>query len=444
MGVRIGVGITTHNRSEVVKETHRRWLSVLPKGAKLVVVDDASVDPYPSADYRFDQNVGIARSKNKCLELLDDCTDVFLADDDVFPVSSNWWRPYVDSPEPHLSYQFVDLIGPVKLHDMAEVYRDAKHVAYTSQRGCLLYFNRICMERVGGFDPVFGRALYEHSDLANRIHDAGLTTWRYADIVGSEKLWHSMDEYAEIKRTAPNAEYRALAARNKAIHDERRRARCSSFVPYRENPEARVNVVLTSLLQDSNERALVPWLEVADRSSWNSVVLSDSLKKLPIGYETSLVKVESSTMNTHYQRWLHVYQYLRAHPEVRWVWCVDNTSTSAERLGSAFVNMAPGKLHVYPETQVVGAAWMRRNHPAETLQKFIRTNETKRLLNAGIVGGDRATVQELARLIVSMYADIETDRFLGKEAAGSETGDMAAFNKVAYEQFGSRLVFRES
>jgi hypothetical protein len=46
------------------------------------------------------------------------------------------------------------------------LYRDDKHVAYTGQRGVMLYYHRSAIEKVGGFDPVYGRGMYEHSDLA--------------------------------------------------------------------------------------------------------------------------------------------------------------------------------------------------------------------------------------------------------------------------------------
>ncbi|KFC88020.1 Uncharacterised protein [Hafnia alvei] len=77
---------------------------------------------------------------------------------------------------------------------MAEQYRDNKNVTYTCQRGVMLYYHRSAIEKVGGFDTVYGRGMYEHPDLALRIHNAGLTTWAFADVVGSEKLIYSLDE----------------------------------------------------------------------------------------------------------------------------------------------------------------------------------------------------------------------------------------------------------
>ena len=78
----IGIAITTHNRRDTALQTFDKWTSMLPDGAIIIVVDDASDEPYPNADYRFDLNVGIAKAKNKCIELLIErgCDELFLAD----------------------------------------------------------------------------------------------------------------------------------------------------------------------------------------------------------------------------------------------------------------------------------------------------------------------------------------------------------------------------
>ena len=84
---------------------------------------------------------------------------------------------------------------------------------------------------------------------------------------------------------------------------------------------------------------------------------------------------------------------------------------------------------------------MRQNHQAAALQNFIKgRNANNPLLNAGVVGGDRKTVMELAHGVVQTYYDIDIERFHKNDTPGREVGDMAAFNKVAYEQFGARLV----
>lgn len=177
---RIGIAISTHNRAGVLSQALVHQLRYLPAGALVVVVDDGSKPPAVVPDrlklIRHDKSLGIVASKNASLTALMDagCEHLFLWDDDTWPIADGWWLPYIESPEPHLAYQFLDLAGARKLHDIAELYRDDKHVAYTGQRGVMLYYHRSAIELVGGFDPIYGRGMYEHSDLALRIHNAGL------------------------------------------------------------------------------------------------------------------------------------------------------------------------------------------------------------------------------------------------------------------------------
>lgn len=451
--MKIGVAITTHGREDVTQETVKRWRAMLPSGAEFIIVDDASPVPYKGADYRFEQNVGIARAKNKCIELLEDrgVTDFFLSDNDCFPIHKDWYKPYINSPEPHLSYQFHDLSGPVKLRDMSLIYKDSEHTAYTGQRGCLLYYSGDVFHTVGGFDPIYGRALYEHSDLANRIYAAGMTTWRYADVTGSHKYWHSMDEHVKVRRTIDEKELSSMVKRNANIHNTRRSTDYQAFVPYREEPKGSRNVVITSLLTanidpqrgikwPADASVLSNWLESIERYEIEGVVLADELKKLPRGYSnTEVVNVPVSNMNVYYQRWMHIYQYLRDNEDIQWVWCTDGSDV--EVLREPFNGMVEGFLYSGYEPSMVGTQWMKNNHPAKALQTFIKTYSKNTMLNAGVVGGSRDVIMKLARGIVQEYADNEADRFFGEDSTPprSELGDMAAYNKVAYEIFGGNI-----
>lgn len=452
MPSKIGVAITVHNRFKESDECIRRWRSMLPPGAVMVVVDDGSDIPYPRADFRFEQSVGIARAKNKCLELLEDLdvSEYFLSDNDCWPISKDWYKPYIASSEPHLSYQFLDFAGPAKLHDVVELYRDKEHFALSGQRGCMLYYNQSVLTEVGGFDPIYGRSLYEHTDLANRIHAAGLTTWRYPDVVNSNKLWHSMDEYREVRRTIKKEELDELVKRNVVIHNNRHAIRYKAFVPYREEPFGNKDVLITTLLTSNvdpqrgvkwraSSEAIAPWLESVERGGWNGVVLADELTQKDLrGYSAKVERVNSSKMNVYYQRWLHIYQYLREHSEIQWVWCTDGSDV--EVLRDPFKDMISGKLYTGTESTLVDNHWMRDNHPSKVLRDAINTYRSKQLLNAGVVGGDRWTVMDFSQQIVTLYNDIQFTRFWSKDRSQEDIGDMAAFNKIAYDQYGGSLI----
>ncbi|POP44937.1 glycosyltransferase [Superficieibacter electus] len=446
---RIGVCITTHNRPEVLKRAIEQHLKYLPVGALVVVIDDGSAPVATVPDgvqlIRHDASLGIVASKNTSLAVLMDagCEHLFLWDDDAWPIAGDWHLPYIESPEPHLSYQFLDLAGPRKLNDLAVLYRDDQHVAYTGQRGVMLYYHRSAIERVGGFDPVYGRGMYEHSDLALRIHNAGLTTWAYADVAGSEKLIHSMDEHEEVTRSVSRPDREALVARNVKIHNERRDAGYTGYTGYVEYRPRR-NVVITTLLtsQPDPQRGNKMQADPNLLQHWASsiagakvVVLADELTAPP--FDALLFKVPSVNMSPYFARWLHIYQHLREHPEYGFVWCTDGTDV--EMLHAPWDEMDAGQVYVGSEPKTYADAWAKENHPEKVYQRFIIENKNEVMLNAGLLGGTREDVMAFAHGIVRLYYRIESHRFWQTELACPAVGDMLAFGIVA-KSFGDRVV----
>lgn len=232
---RIGIGVTTRNRPEVFRETIEHIHKYVPAGAVVVVVDDASDRPVEGATFRFTRQAGIARAKNKCLELLADegVEHFFLFDDDCHPIVDEWWRPYVESPEPHLMYAWGDV------H-----FQTDELVGYVWPKGCMLYAHRRVLERVGGMDPRFGVWGLEHMSWSDRIHAAGLTTCRYQDVPGSEKLFRALDREDPSFPSSVPLETRLAA--NVRLAEEMRDA--DVFVPYRETPEERSRIALSVLV----------------------------------------------------------------------------------------------------------------------------------------------------------------------------------------------------
>ncbi|HCU2333896.1 TPA: glycosyltransferase family 2 protein [Klebsiella aerogenes] len=443
---RIGIAITTHNRPDVLKraiENHREYL---PAGALVVVIDDgskpAAVVPDGVQLLRHETSLGIVASKNASLSALMDagCEHLFLWDDDAWPIADGWHLPYIESPEPHLAYQFLDLAGRNKLNDIAVLFRDDKHIAYTGQRGVMLYYHRSAVEKVGGFDPVYGRGMYEHSDLALRIHNAGLTTWAYADVVGSEKLIHSLDEHEAVERSVPRPDRQALVERNVRIHNERRDAGFTGYVEYRQQHDVVITTLLTS--QPDPQRGtkltaspdmLAKW--AASLRQCGRIVLVDELHAAPAGVE--LCPVADVQMNVYFRRWLHIWQHLRDHPEYRFVWCTDGTDV--EMLCAPWEEMQPGKVYVGSEPKTYADAWAKQHHPERIYQEFIEQHRNDVMLNAGLLGGTRADVMAFAHGIIRLYYRIESYRFWKKEQAGAAVGDMLAFGIVA-KSFSDRIV----
>lgn len=437
----IGIAISTHNRHDVLSRALDHHLKFLPAGALVVVIDDGSAKPVTVPEgvrvIRHDVSRGIVAAKNSSLEALINagCEHLFLWDDDAWPIAGGWERPYIDSPEPHLSYQFLDLAGPRKLKDLTVLYQDDKHIAYTGQRGVMLYYHRSAIEKVGGFDPVYGRGMYEHSDLALRIHNAGLTSWAFADVAGSEKLIYSLDEHEAVDRSVPKPDREALVKRNVAIHNERRESGYAGYAEYRSQRNVVITTLLTSQTDPQRGVKLEPKQELI--AKWSSsikgaeaVILADEFEYSPPGQLT--VKVPNVVMNVYFRRWLHIYQYLRENPQYRFVWCTDGTDV--EMLHEPWAEMEPGRLYVGSEPKTYADAWATASHTERPYAEFIAAHRNDLMLNAGLLGGTRDDVMAYAHAIVRIWYRTESNRFWGKEKGKPCVGDMIAFGMVGYQQ----------
>ena len=183
------VAITTRNREESFYNTYN---AVKKYTDNIIVVDDASDNPYFKADFRFNERVGIPKVKNKCIELFmtTKCEHLFMLDDDVLPIHENSFNDYIESGINHLCYTF---LNPLMVKDGLKYHRLGN--------GCMMYFNRVCFEKLGGFDTNFGLGKYEHVDFSRRINNYGLTTRKFIDLAHSATLWKSLDEDGSIERS---------------------------------------------------------------------------------------------------------------------------------------------------------------------------------------------------------------------------------------------------
>lgn len=443
---RIGIAISTHQRPEVLARAISQHLKHLPPGALVVVVDDGSSPAAAVPDgiqlLRREESRGIVATKNASLEALISagCEHLFLWDDDAWPIADGWHHPYIASPEPHLAYQFLDLAGPRKLQDLAVLHADDEHVAYTGQRGVMLYYHRSAIEQVGGFDPVYGRGMYEHSDLALRIHNAGLTTWAYADVVGSASLIHSLDEHEAVERSVPKPDRLALVERNVKVHNDRRDAGFTGYVEYRQRRDVVITTLLTTQLDPQRGTKMAASSDMLARwagslQQCRRIALVDELQDAT--QDVKLYRVPDVKMNVYFRRWLHIWQHLRDHPEYRFVWCTDGTDV--EMLRSPWAEMEAGKVYVGSEPKTYADAWASDKHPERIYQDFIAMHRNDVMLNAGLLGGQREDVMSFAHAIVRLFYRIESYRFWKMEKASAAVGDMIAFGIVA-KTFGDRVI----
>lgn len=433
----IGVAVTTKNRRDVALKCVEEWNKFLPSDCKFIVVDDNSEEPFPDADFRFEKNAGIAIAKNKCIELLSDCEHVFLADDDIWPVSQFWYLPYIQSKQPHFCYTFQTgstLISTVKNVD-GELLKSS-----TAVRGCMMYYHKSVFEKVGGFRQDFIGYGWEHIEFTNRIYNAGLTSERYLDVPNSESLFYSLDQQREVKSSISSKE-RYFELNNKLLIYKKYQSSEHIDITPKELPPVLLTAYFT--LQPDPQRG-TKWpktvkgmeklTETAKSHRIKTIIFYDSIGQSEIeSMECDLVefvRVEPFTdFCTNVYRRIIFYEYLkyRHHPKV---FMVD--STDVEVLKNPFEYIKEDVLYVGDEMKALRYEWLIKQFERTSLEYkgFLEEFGTHQLLNAGIIGGYYDIVMEF----LAKNTDIHREYSVGLK----ESTDMAVFNYTVYNHFFDR------
>ncbi len=435
---KIGVAVTTHNRHETANECLNsiEWAGGYDV---LVVVDDASTKPFPRATFRFEENVGISVSKNKCLELLEDCEHIFLLDDDVIVKKQDWIQRYISVKQKHLCLTFQrDSSSVGKLHSI-----DGNAVMVNRLvRGCMLYLHHDCLEKVGGFDTEFLHYSMEHVELTNRIHSAGLTPYAYMDIPHALMALNPLDYREKIKTSVPG-ENRIFEVNNRVrLHSK---IGDVSYCKYKDYDPLRP-VILTAYftLQKDPQRnedwpkdgqGLTPLIESCEKLNIELKIFYDSIDseyiKSKSSKNTEFIRIKPFTdFCTNTYRRIVFYEYLKykKHPEA---WMVD--STDVEVLKNPF-GLKEGVLYSGYETRAVGNPWMwDQSKLLVGLDYYdvIKPVEAKKLPNAGLIGGKRNVLLEFLK----KNTDIHKQYSKGLK----QTTDMSVFNYTLWKWFSDRF-----
>lgn len=421
----IGIGITTHNRNKLAAETVARLQELTPN-AKIIVVDDASDIPVRIDNvevYRFRRNVGIARAKNKCLEILRECNHIFLFDDDTYPIVSNWYQPYVDSKEHHLMYLFETWASGNAIGDDTILYEDGSIVAHQHARGCMIYVDTLVLDTVGGMDVRYGKAMNEHLDWSNRIYNAGLTTFKYMDVPGSAGLIHSMDEHQEVVSSISQAERRMNLHNNSQLLRESYST--TRYAPY--GKDVVIACYFAGVIDPQRNERWSADLNAIERLKQS--VEYQGLEFVLIHNCFDLPNLTTISNSPYFERWLKEWQYLRDHPEINRVFVVD--ATDVDVLNNPFTQLEDNKLYVGDEpTETLDNGWMLSRHMEQVVNRYLRLNPDKPLLNCGVVGGSRQLVMDVCR-------DIYTYGFEHPQ----EQTEMGVFNYLMHSKYADQLEY---
>jgi len=442
-GYKIGIGITTHNRYEIFKETYDKINEFLPEDCKLVVVDDCSDKPVQEATYRFNTNVGIARGKNKCIELLYDagCEHFFIFDDDCYVICNDWYKPYIECGENHLNYIFEEFSGTPQfmLKDTCKLYEDGRIVAYSHTRGCMCYYRRVCFDKAGGMSPIYGKWGYEHPDLSNRIYNLGLTKFKYMDIPNSNKYIYSRDEHTRNAGSTVVGEERAKQIqRNSVIYDSRKQS--TEYVDFRERENIIITCYFTKLKDfqrnDNMFKEDVSLLQpLIDSMKGQKLIILNDCFENHIDGSIEFFHVNTGMSRVYYQRWVSILEYLILNNnKINNVFCID--STDVILLNNPFNNMKDNVLYIGDEPNKLSCEWMVKNHSNIILQKFMKENKDEVLLNAGIIGGSLENIVRFVSKLLSTYSDMVSEKYFNKKEDSGDS-DMGLFNYIARTYFGN-------
>lgn len=424
----LAVAISVHNRHETAKTTICQWRKHLPKNAKLFIVDDGSHIAFPEADFRNETAKGIAVCKNICFSLCEWADYIFLADDDVFPISDDWATHYINSGVNHAM-----LIWD-KLHDGRSngnrlISRQSNGInVYANPCGCLLFYTKKCLETVGGMDEEYGIWGWEHVDLSRRIYNAGLTPHKYIDIDGSHSLFYAHDFHETVERSVSSKVRAEHIKRNQNYFN--RNNTSIAYKPYKVQNNAIITTFLTASPDPQHGHTWQPDISllqplIDSLQGERLIVLHDCFDVVDAPDNVKFVRVETLPMNPYVQRWYVIQKYLEE-TNHDFVFCVD--ATDVKMLKSPFGYMNALQLYVGDEPSNLGNEWLLKHHDITLFKAFFKVHRQSQLLNAGLCGGKKEIVLSFLIKLTSLF----------DEMAVGQT-DMAAFNYILYREFRNKI-----
>lgn len=431
--MQIAISITTHNRYETFKKHYDNIKKFLPKGAKLVVIDDGSDIPVKEADFRFEKAQGIAAAKNKSLELMGDADYYFCFDDDVSPKVKNWHIPYIESGLNHLCFTF-DHFSSGNLNGRRKIKTEKGISIWHEPCGLMLFFTRKCLDTVGGMDESYGAWGYEHLNLSRRIYNNGLTPHPYMDIENSLDIFNSDDYNQTVTRSVDPSVRNRLAIVNQRKY--RQEMASKAYIPFKKATGIILTSYFTGVIDpqrgqkwEANIYDVKALSASCKENNCKITVINDCLDTNNLQYQgIRSYKRDMVKDNPYFERWFAYRDYLKSNPEDN-VWLTD--CNDVEVLKNPFQIIQPGKIYCGWEKDVIGCQWMQNHHKSNFSQNFIKSNIKTPLLNAGVIGGRYDIVMEFLDRLCDMYQILPE-----KEA---DKTDMTLFNWVLYSHFLGRV-----
>jgi len=178
--MKLGVGITTRNRIDVLEHSLINFVKYMDDSHEILVVDDNSDtdcfsvlgDKFPDIEFIYNkERKGVAKSKNVIISRFQDKDGVILFDDDCFPYQPNWTQHFVKACVQHNQHHMVYAQEPQITIERRFEYADA----WLGCLGVCIFLSKKAIKTIGGFEPKFGLYGFEHHELTGRCYVAGLS-----------------------------------------------------------------------------------------------------------------------------------------------------------------------------------------------------------------------------------------------------------------------------
>jgi len=191
----VGIGICTYNRAYRVGQLIDMVRQATPHDCRLFVADDGSADgtvevlEEKKVLYTTGLNLGVARNKNRLLQMLQSYDFIFILEDDLIIKKEGWVELFLQAhKQSNIHYL---LFCPEWYYGEQIAISEFGGVRFSHpihDGGVCSFYTKKVIETCGGFHPDFRGYGREHCEFTDRIHRSGLAgKYRVNHIIGSEE-----------------------------------------------------------------------------------------------------------------------------------------------------------------------------------------------------------------------------------------------------------------
>lgn len=460
--INIGLAITTFNRPDMLLKTikaYKKYNRNIQNG-RYIVWDDGSdkenadLNRKYALEHKFEyfyseENIGVAKSKNKCFELLEDSDFIFLSDDDSYPLYHDWWDVFIDTYHktkiPHFCVTFSHFAdGRYSGHHLQPIknVNGCELDVYGTACGILMFYAKPILNRIGGMDINYLKWGGEHVGHSSRIVNSefGQRLTGIPCPKNAFNLFRSHD-YEQNANSKIEKEYREWSAKvyERLLHSERHD---DSFKPFKKD-----NYILSSYItqvpdaqrhvhwKDDDFSIMESWYESIKKHDLTAIVLHDNLSKEFINrYSNKNVKFYRVKNDKQHDpssfRWIQYKDFLD-----RYGYYIDSVFftdiSDVEVLKNPFEQelfKERNNEYVFSGDELIklNCPWMDEKRLGfskflEGYGEFYRKYSDEKLLNAGLFGGKLEKVNPLVKKMAEISDSVRYNNF---------NSDMPIFNFV--------------